>query len=120
MSRPAPSSVPAAVAARTALPESETAGFDRLTAAVLATPGAPLGGTLRAVLPGPAGVRWLRTAGLPPTARAAALTPELWLSLYECWSATARVPAGAGPARQRSARPSGAHGHGPGARPRWG
>ncbi len=33
---------------------------------------------LRSHLPGMAGVRWMRTAGLPPTARATVLTEEQW------------------------------------------
>ena len=56
------------------LPEAETAAFDRLAHAVLASPSAPLRPLLRAQLPGTAGVRWLHQENLPPTARPAALT----------------------------------------------
>jgi hypothetical protein len=70
-----------------------------------------------------AGVRWLHTAGLPPTARAGELTAEQWLSLYRCWSKEASGPRHAsarGGTAQRGGRPS-AHGHAPGAlaAPRW-
>ena len=69
MSRPSPVPDGPAADARTALPESETAAFDRLAHAVLASRSAPLGPLLRAQLPGTAGVQWLRHEGLPPTTR---------------------------------------------------
>jgi hypothetical protein len=110
----------AAAAARAELPESEVLAFDRLAHAVLARPGAALGAVLRAQLPGTAGTRWLRSAGLPPTARAGALTGEQWLSLYRCWTESGPTPAAA-PGRRGGGRPSSAHGHAPGAMaiPRW-
>ena len=123
MSRPVRPLGAAATAARATLPPPDTTAFDRLPSAVLASPGAALGVVLRAQLPGLAGVRWLRAAGLPPTARAAALTPEQWLSLYRCWSKDPSGPhrshAPSGTA-QRGHRPS-SHGHAPGAlaAPRW-
>jgi len=119
MSRPAPQ---AAAAARAELPEAETAAFDRLAAAVLASAHAPLGAVLRAQLPGTAGVRWLRQEDLPPTARPAALTTAHWLSLYRCWNAEHRIPASGGPGGRRTGGRPSAHGHAPGAMsiPRWG
>ena len=116
MSRPVPE---AAAAARAALPEADGSAFDRL-ATVLASASAPLGPVLHAQLPGTAGVRWLRQEGLPPTARAAALTTAHWLSLYRCWSSEHRATGGPG-GRRIGGRPS-AHGHAPGAQsiPRWG
>jgi hypothetical protein len=106
--------------ARAALPGTEAADLDRLAHAVLARPGAALGAVLRAVLPGTAGARWLRSEGLPPTTRATDLTAEQWLSLHRCCAAAGHVP---GPAavRGRSGRPS-SQGHAPGAHaiPRWG
>jgi hypothetical protein len=122
VSRPVRPLGAAATAARATLPASDAAAFDRLASAVCASPGAALGAVLRAQLPGPAGVRWLRTAGLPPTARASALTPEQWLSLYSCWSRDSSAPHRSharGGTLQRG-RPS-AHGHAPGAMaaPRW-
>jgi hypothetical protein len=84
MSRPTPVTG-GATAARSSLPDADTAGFDRLAGAVLTSPGAPLGAVLRAQLPGTAGVRWLRQEELPPTTRPASLTADQWLSLYECW-----------------------------------
>ncbi|TFV67141.1 hypothetical protein E4P40_24630 [Blastococcus sp. CT_GayMR20] len=110
-----------AAAARAALPESESAAFDRLAGAVLASSSAPLGAVLRAQLPGTAGVRWLRQEQLPPTARAAALTAEHWLSLYECWSSVHPTPGPRAAGGRRGGRPS-THGHAPGASaiPRWG
>ena len=119
MSRPVPE---AAAAARAALSDADGAAFDRLTAAVIASAGAPLGPVLRAQLPGTAGVRWLRQEGLLPTARPAALSAEHWLSLYRCWSSEHRAPGSGGPGVRRiGGRPS-AHGHAPGAQsiPRWG
>jgi hypothetical protein len=123
VSRPAHPLDAAATAARATLPAADAAAFDRLASAVLASPGAALGAVLRAHLPGLAGVRWLRTAGLPPTARAAALTPEQWRSLYRCWSEDASAlhrPRARGRTPQGGRRPS-AHGHAPGAlaAPRW-
>lgn len=119
MSRPVPE---AAAAARTALPEAEGSAFDRLAAAVLASPSAPLGPVLLAQLPGTAGVRWLRQEGLSPTARPVALTTAHWLSLFRCWSSEHRAPGSGMPGGRRiNGRPS-AHGHAPGAQPipRWG
>jgi hypothetical protein len=120
LSRPhrAPDGAPAT--ARATLRETEAAAFDRMAHAVLARPGAALGATLRTVLPGPAGARWLRSAGLPPTTRAADLTAEQWLSLYRCWQSVAPVPHAGRSGRPRVGRPS-AHGHAPGAlaAPRW-
>ncbi|MGY1593920.1 hypothetical protein ACI79D_18240 [Geodermatophilus sp. SYSU D00708] len=120
MSRPSRPLDGTPAAARAALPDPEAAAFDRLTHAVLAKPGAALGAVLRAQLPGTEGVRWLHSVGLPPTARAADLTAEQWLSLYRCWSSTGAVPV-AGVPGGRAGRPS-AHGHAPGAHaiPRWG
>jgi hypothetical protein len=111
----------AAAVARAALPESDQPAFDRLASALLAGPAAPLGAVLRRRLPGPAGARWLHAEGLHPTTRAASLTADQWLSLYRCWSTAARTPGGGPAAPRRSGRPSGAHGHGPGAQaaPRW-
>ena len=108
-----------AATARAALPETEAAGLDRLAHAVLARPGAALGAALRAVLPGTAGARWLRSEGLPSTTRATDLTAEQWLSLHRCCAAAGHVP-GPAAAGGRSGRPS-AHGHAPGAMaaPRW-
>jgi hypothetical protein len=111
-----------AAAARTSLPDADTAAFDRLAGAVLASAGAPLGAVLRAQLPGTAGVRWLRQENLPPTTRATALTAAQWLSLYECWSHASRAPgAGGRDGRRGGGRPS-THGHAPSAMaiPRWG
>jgi hypothetical protein len=110
-----------AAAARSSLPGTETTAFDRLAGAVLSSPTAPLGALLRAQLPGTDGVRWLRQEGLPHTTRASALTPAQWLSLYECWSHTSRVPGPGAPGGRRAGRPS-THGHAPGATaiPRWG
>ena len=111
MSRPHRALDGAPATARASLPETEAADLDRLAHAVLARPGATLGAALRAVLPGTAGARWLRSEGLRPTTRAADLTAEQWLSLHRCYAA----------AGGRSGRPS-AHGHAPGAHaiPRWG
>jgi hypothetical protein len=122
VSRSTPLPAGPAADARAALPESETAAFDRLTHAVLASPSAPLGPLLRAQLPGTAGVRWLRQEGLPPTARPGALTAAQWLSLFDCWSHASRAPRSSGPdGRRAGGRPS-THGHAPGAAaiPRWG
>ncbi|MGY1714279.1 hypothetical protein ACI78R_07465 [Geodermatophilus sp. SYSU D01106] len=121
MSRPLRPLSPAAAAARAALPADDGAAFDRLASAVLASPSAALGAVLRSVLPGTAGIRWLRTAGLPPTTRASALTAGQWQSLYECWRATAPAPSAGGPAGRRVGGRTSAHGHAPGAMaaPRW-
>ncbi|MGY1643562.1 hypothetical protein ACI782_20850 [Geodermatophilus sp. SYSU D00703] len=120
MSRPSRPLDDAPAAARSALPGAEAAAFDRLAHAVLAKPGAALGAVLRAQLPGTEGVRWLHSGGLPPTARAADLTAEQWLSLYHCWASTGAVRATGAPGG-RTGRPS-THGHAPGALaiPRWG
>ena len=119
MSRPHRTLDGAPATARAAVPETEAAEFDRLAHAVLARPGSALGPALRAVLPGTAGARWLRSAGLPPTARTTDLTAEQWLSLRRCYAAAGHLPGPAG-AGGRSGRPS-AHGHAPGAMaaPRW-
>ena len=121
MSRPLRPLSPAATAARTALPADAGPAFDRLASAVLASPSAALGAVLRARLPGTAGARWLRTAGLPPTTRASALTAEQWQSLYRCWQSTAPAPSASGPARRGAGGRTSAHGHAPGAMaaPRW-
>ena len=120
MSRPLRPLSPAAAEARAALPADDAASFDRLASAVLASPSAALGAVLRSVLPGTAGVRWLRTAGLPPTTRAGALTAEQWGSLHHCWLSVSPAPHAGGPGRVPAGRPS-AHGHAPGAMaaPRW-
>jgi hypothetical protein len=122
MSRPKPVSAGAAGTARAALPEADAPTFDRLAGAVLASPTAPLGPVLRAQLPGTAGVRWLRSEGLPPTSRPTALTAEQWLSLYRSWSAAGRIPGPRGAGGRRSGGRPSAHGHAPGAMavPRWG
>ena len=101
MSRPHRALDGAPATARAALPETEAAAFDRLAHAVLARPGAALGATLRAVLPGPAGPRWL--------------------SLYRCCAEAGRAPVLGAPAG-RGGRPTSAHGHASGAHaiPRWG
>jgi hypothetical protein len=120
-SLPARSLPSEAAAARDALPAADAAAFERLASSVLASPGAALGPVLRAQLPGTAGVRWLRTAGLAPTARAGSLTAEQWTSLFSCWRSTAAAPTAGGlPARRGGGRTS-AHGHAPGAlaAPRW-
>jgi hypothetical protein len=119
MSRPVQDG--AAAAARATLPGSDAPAFDRLVAALLAGPAAPLGAVLRRQLPGTAGTRWLHQEGLALTTRAAALTTDQWLSLYRCWTGLARAPRGGATAPRTSGRPSGAHGHGPGAMaaPRW-
>lgn len=121
MSRPSTVSDGPAAAARATLPESETAAFDRLAGAVLASPTAPLGALLRAQLPGTAGVRWLRQEDLPPTTRPTALTPAQWLSLHECATRSRPAPGPGIPGGRRGGRPS-PHGHAPGATaiPRWG
>jgi hypothetical protein len=105
----------AAEDARAGLPDTDAPGFDRLVAALLAGPAAPLGAVLRRQLPGTAGTRWLHAERLSPTTRAAALTADQWLSLYRRWASVARVPAAGAPAPRKAGRPSGAHGHGPGA-----
>ncbi|WP_448627589.1 hypothetical protein [Geodermatophilus sp. URMC 64] len=121
MSRPAHSPADgAAAAARAALSDDDAARFDRLTAAVLAS--SALGPGLRALLPGPAGFRWLHREGLAPTARPAALTAEQWLSLFGAWTRSGRAPSAGAPAgRGARGRPSNGHGHAPGAMaaPRW-
>jgi hypothetical protein len=110
----------AAAEVRASLSEEDAARFDRLAGAVLDSPGAVLGPALRAALPGTAGIRWLAAAGLPPTARASALTADQWLSLFAAASESAGAPRSGGPNGGRSGRPS-AHGHAPGAKaaPRW-
>jgi hypothetical protein len=122
VSRSTPLPAGPAADARSALPESETAAFDRLAAAVLASPSAPLGALLRAQLPGTAGVRWLRQEGLGPTTRPVQLTADRWLSLFRCWQSVSPVPGAAGTATRRSAGRPATHGHAPGAAaiPRWG
>ncbi len=118
---PAPDST--AGTARATLPDDQQEGFDRLVHGVLSSPGAArkaLGAVLRSQLPGVEGVRWLRAEGLPPTARAAELTPGQWLSLHATWQRLAGTPHAGAPARGRGGRPS-THGHAPGAQaaPRW-
>jgi hypothetical protein len=110
----------ATVEARASLSDDDAVRFDRLSSAVLAS--SALGPALRAVLPGPAGFRWLHTEGLAPTTRPAALTPEHWLALFEVWTSSGRAPSGGAPSgRGRGGRPSKGHGHAPGAQaaPRW-
>ncbi len=121
MSRPHRTLDGAAATARAALPETAAADLDRLAHAVLARPGAALGAVLRAVLPGTAGARWLRSEGLPPTTRATDLTAEQWLSLHRCCAEAGRAPA-PGASAGRGGRPNSAHGHASGAHaiPRWG
>jgi hypothetical protein len=121
VSRPVRSLPAAAAAARDALLAEDGPAFDRLASAVLASPSAVLGAVLRAQLPGTAGVRWLRTAGVPPTTRAAALTAEQWRSLFACWQSTAPAPSASGPGRRAAGGRTSAHGHAPGAMaaPRW-
>ena len=120
MSRPLPALPAPAVQARDGLPAAEAAEFERLAHAVLSAPSSALGPVLRAQLPGGAGVRWLASAGLSPTAPVAALTPDLWLSLYRCWRTTGRVPSGGPGGGGKRGRPA-PHGHAPGAHaiPRW-
>jgi hypothetical protein len=119
LSRPALDGAPAL--ARAALPDADRVAFDRLVAALTAGPSAPLGVALRRQLPGTAGARWLHTERLSPTTRPAALTADQWLSLFRCWAGVAHVPHGSGSAPRSAGRPSGAHGHAPGAQaaPRW-
>lgn len=120
MSRPLHVLPPAAATARDGLPAADVADFERLAHAVLSAPSSALGPVLRAQLPGGAGVRWLASAGLSPTTRVAALTPELWLSLFSCRRTTGRVPTGGPGGGRGSGRPA-THGHAPGAQaiPRW-
>ena len=100
MSRPTAALAGPAGEARAQLPEEAHAGFDRLAHAVLSAPGssrhAALGASLRSLLPGTAGVRWLHAEGLAPTSRAAELTPEHWLSLHEAWLAHDQAPRAGG------------------------
>ena len=121
MSRPAHSSSnDAAATARAALSDDDGVRFDRLSSAVLAS--SALGPALRAVLPGPAGFRWLHTEGLAPTVRPAALTAEQWGSLFRVWTTSGRAPSSGAPGGRRAdGRPSKGHGHAPGAQaaPRW-
>jgi hypothetical protein len=121
MSHSSPAADGAAAAARAALPDAEATAFDRLTGAVLASSGAPLGALLRAQLPGTTGVRWLRQEDLSPTTRAGALTADQWLSLFRCWTTAAPAPKAGGPGSRRSGGRPSAHGHAPGAQaaPRW-
>ncbi len=117
MSRPLPD---AAATARGTLSESDASSFDRLAAALLASPSAPLGALLRSQLPGTAGVRWLRQENLPPTTRPTALTSAQWLALFECWSSHHWAPAPGRPEkgprapRHSHARGGPLHGAGPG------
>jgi hypothetical protein len=114
VSRPHTALPAPAVEAREQLTGAGSAAFDRLAAAMLSPPHAPLAGALRTQLPGTAGVRWLRQHGLPPTARAGDLDAEQWVSLFRCWESTAPAPRGGRPAPGAGRRPS-AHGHAPGA-----
>ncbi|MGY1833383.1 hypothetical protein ACI8AA_23450 [Geodermatophilus sp. SYSU D01180] len=120
MSRPSRRLPAAAAAARDALPPADAAAFERLASAVLASPGAALGPVLRAQLPGVAGVRWLRSAGLAPTARAGSLSASQW---SKDPSAPHRSHARGGPLQRgrKTAGRASAHGHAPGAQavPRW-
>jgi hypothetical protein len=124
MSRPTPADG-AAAEARAQLPEDARADFDRLVHGLLSSAGAArqpaLGAALRGQLPGTAGVRWLHAEGLSPTARAADLTPEQWLSLHTTWLANDRAPQGGHRPANRSGRADSRHGHAPGAQaaPRW-
>ncbi|MGY1723533.1 hypothetical protein [Blastococcus sp. SYSU DS0533] len=122
MSRSTPVPTGPAADARATLADGETAAFDRLAHAVLASPSAPLGALLRAQLPGTAGVRWLRQEGLAPTSRPAELTAERWLSLFRCWQSVAPAPGAPGAGGRRTGGRPSAHGHAPGATaiPRWG
>ncbi|MCO7220724.1 hypothetical protein [Klenkia sp. PcliD-1-E] len=117
---PAADSTPGSAAgtARATLPEDQREGFDRLAHAVTAGSGRALGAVLRGQLPGVEGVRWLRAEGLPPTARADALTPGQWLSLHATWLRLEDVPR-AGRARAGGGKPT-TRGHaGAQAAPRW-
>jgi hypothetical protein len=118
LSRPAHSDL--AAKARATLSAEDAVRFDRLSSAVLAS--SALGPALRAVLPGPAGFRWLHTEGLAPAARPAALTSEQWLSLFRVWTTSGRAPSGSATGKRGPAgRPTKGHGHAPGAQaaPRW-
>ena len=125
MSRPIPAPAGAVAEARAQLPDDAHAGFDRLTHALLSTPGGArktaLGAALRGQLPGTAGVRWLHAEGLAPTARAADLTAAQWLSLHAAWLANDRAPHGGDRPAGRTGRADSRHGHAPGAQaaPRW-
>jgi hypothetical protein len=113
---PAPGS--AAATARDTLPVDQQEGFDRLAHGVAAAPGKALGAVLRGQLPGVEGVRWLRAEGLPPTARAADLTPGQWLSLHATWLRLEDTPH-AGVPRRGGGKPT-TRGHaGAQAAPRW-
>jgi hypothetical protein len=121
VSHPTPLSGPVADA-RATLDEHDHPAFDRLAAAVLASPSAPLGPLLRAQLRGTTGVRWLRQEQLPPTTRPGGLTSAHWLSLFACWSSAHQAPTAGGPGVRRSGGRPSTHGHasGAGGRPRWG
>jgi hypothetical protein len=115
---PAPES--AAGTARATLPDDEREGFDRLVHSITAASGKALGAVLRGRLPGVEGVRWLRSEGLPPTARAASLTPGQWLSLHATWQRLSGTPH-AGEPQRGGGKADSKHGHAPGAQaaPRW-
>lgn len=115
-----PAADSAAGTARATLPEDQRDGFDRLAHAVIASSGKALGAVLRGQLPGVEGVRWLRAEGMPPTARAADLTPGQWLSLHATWLRLDSAPRSGG-TRGRAGKPNSRHGHAPGAQaaPRW-
>ncbi|SCX59573.1 hypothetical protein SAMN03159343_3959 [Klenkia marina] len=119
MTHPPASDSPAGTA-RATLPDEQRAGFDRLVHAVTAARGKALGAVLRGQLPGVEGVRWLRSEGLPPTVRAAALTPGQWLSLHATWLRLEGTPH-AGVPQRGGGKASTTHGHAPGAQaaPRW-
>jgi hypothetical protein len=121
MSRPTPAPTDAATEARAQLPEEAHAGFDRLLHALLSSRQPALGAALRGQLPGTAGVRWLHAEGVAPTARAAELTVEQWLSLHTAWLANDRAPRGGNRPAGRTGRADSRHGHAPGAQaaPRW-
>jgi hypothetical protein len=109
-----------AAAARDTLSGEDAARFERLAAAVLGS--SALGPALRGLLPGTAGVRWLHSAGVAPTAAPTALTEEQWLSLFTSASAGDRAPGAGRPSGHGNGRPSkNGHGHAPGAQaaPRW-
>ncbi|MGY1743434.1 MULTISPECIES: hypothetical protein [unclassified Blastococcus] len=121
MSRPLHALPPAAAVARDGLPAADVADFERLVHGVVSAPSSALGPVLRAQLPGGAGVRWLASAGLPPSARVTDLTADQWLSLFRCRRSAGRVPSGGpGGGRRGGGRPA-THGHAPGAMaiPRW-
>lgn len=117
MTHPPTADSPAGTA-RATLPAEQHDGFDRLVHAVTAARGKALGAVLRGQLPGVEGVRWLRSEGLPPTARADALTPGQWLSLHATWLRLAETPHAGVPRRGGGAASTRGHA-GTQAAPRW-